>query len=173
MTNSTTLDQKDWQTTPDIEEAQKQLVQAFTTAPVLRYFDLEEPAIVETNDSDFALGGILSQKNEGRLHPIAFHSRKFTEAQINYDTADKELLAIVDCFKRWRQYLEGAKHQVEVISDHQNLELFQMTKVLNRRQVVLTTVRTAAVRRGSLAHPTKFFQTSSAIKYMDLYATQM
>ena len=47
---------------------------------------------------------------------------------------DKELLAIVDCFKRWRQYLEGAKHQVQVISDHQNLELFQTTKVLNRRQ---------------------------------------
>ena len=53
---------------------------------------------------------------------------------INYDTADKELLAIVDCFKRWRRYLEGANHQVQVISDHQNLELFQTTKVLNRRQ---------------------------------------
>ena len=48
--------------------------------------------------------------------------------------ADKELLAIVDCFKRWRRYLEEAKHQVQVISDHQNLELFLTTKVLNRRQ---------------------------------------
>ena len=75
------------------------LVHAFTTAPVIRHFDPEEPAIVETDASDFALGGILSQKHEGRLHPIAFHSRKFTEAEINYDTADKELLAIVDCFK--------------------------------------------------------------------------
>ena len=54
------------------------------------------------------------------------------EAEIYYDTADKELLANVDCFKRWRRYLEGAKHQVQVISDHQNLELFQTTKVLNR-----------------------------------------
>ena len=43
-------------------------------------------------------------------------------------------MAIVDCFKRWRRYLEGAKHQVQVFSDHQNLELFQTTKVLNRRQ---------------------------------------
>ena len=106
------------------------VTQAFTTAPVLRHFDPEEPAIVETDASDFALGGILSQKHEGRLHPIASHSQKFTEAEINYDTADKELLAIVDCFKRWRRYLEGAKHQVQVISDHQNLELFQTTKVL-------------------------------------------
>ena len=134
MTNSTSLEKHEWQSTPEIEQAQKRLVQAFTTAPVLRHFDPEEPAIVETNASDFALGGILSQRYEGRRHPIAFHSRKFTEAEINYDTVDKELLAIVDCFKRWRRYLEGAKHQVQVISDHQNLELFQTTKVLNRRQ---------------------------------------
>ena len=87
---------------------------------------------METDASDFALGGILSQKYEGRLHPITFHSRKFTEAEINYNTADKELLAIVDSFKRWRRYLEGAKYQVQVISDHQNLDLFQTTKVLNR-----------------------------------------
>ena len=135
MTNSTSLDKHNWQSTPEIEQAQKQLIQAFTTAPVLRHLDPEEPAIVGTDASDFALGGILSQKHERRLHPIAFYSRKFTEAEINYNTADKELLAIVDCFKRWRQYLEGAKHQVQVISDHQNLELFQITKVLNRRQV--------------------------------------
>ena len=30
--------------------------------------------------------------------------------------------------------MEGANHQVQVISDNQNLELFQTTKVLNRRQ---------------------------------------
>ena len=45
-----------------------------------------------------------------------------------------ELLAIVDWFKQWRRYLEGAKHHVQVITDHQNLDLLQMTKVLNRRQ---------------------------------------
>ena len=102
MTNSTSLAKQDRQSTPEIQQAQTQLVQAFTTAPVLRHFDPEEPAIVETNACDFALGGILSQKHNGRLHPIAFHSRKFTEAEINYNTVDKELLAIVDCFKRWR-----------------------------------------------------------------------
>ena len=133
MTNCTSLEKYEWQSTSEIEQAQKQLVQAFTTAPVLRHFDPEEPVILETDASDFALGGILSQKYKRRLHPIAFHSRKFTEAEINYDTADKALLIIVDCFKRWRRYHEGAKHQVQVISDHQNLELFQITKVLNWR----------------------------------------
>ena len=35
MTNSMSFDTKDWQSTPEIKEAQKQLFQAFTTAPVL------------------------------------------------------------------------------------------------------------------------------------------
>ena len=74
------------------------------------------------------------QTQTKRLHPVAFHSRKFTPAEINYDTCDKELLAIVDCFKRWRRYVEGAQYQVIVITDHNNLKLFASTKVLNRRQ---------------------------------------
>ena len=93
-----------------------------------------QQAIVKTDASDFALGAILSQGLGKEQHPVAFHSRKFTPAEINYDTHDKELLAIVDCFKKWRRFLEGANHQVMVITDHNNLELFQTTKVLNRRQ---------------------------------------
>ena len=66
MTNSTSLQANEWQISPKNEKAQKQLVTAFTTAPVLRlgHFDPEEPAIVETDASDFAQGGILSQHYE-------------------------------------------------------------------------------------------------------------
>ena len=134
MTNSTALEKHEWQSSSEIKKAQKQLVQAFTTAPVIQQFDPKKPVTVETDASDFAQGDIQSQKYEVRLHTIAFHSRKFTEAEINYDTADKELLAIIDCFKRWRRYLEGAENQVQVMTDHQNLELFLTTKVLYRRQ---------------------------------------
>ena len=52
MTNSTSLEKHKWQSTSEIEQAQTQLVQAFTTARVLRHFDPEEPAIVETDASD-------------------------------------------------------------------------------------------------------------------------
>ena len=41
MTNSTSLEKHEWQSTPEIEQAQKQLVRAFTTTPVLRHFDPE------------------------------------------------------------------------------------------------------------------------------------
>ncbi len=134
LTNSTALKPADWRQTPEILAAQRALIEAFTSAPVLKHFDPEIQAVVETDASDFALGAILSQNYGKLLHPVAYHSRKFTSSEINYDVCDKELLAIVDCFKRWRRYLEGARHQVHVITDHNNLELFTTTKILNRRQ---------------------------------------
>ena len=91
--------------------------------------------MIETNTLDFALGAVLSQRDdENRLHPVTFHSRKFQPVEINYEIHDKELLAVVDAFKHWRHYCEGATNQVQVYSDHQNLEYFTTTKVLNRQQ---------------------------------------
>jgi hypothetical protein len=59
--------------------------------------------ILETDALDFALAAVLSQRDEeGHLHPLAFHSRKFQPAEINYEIHDKELLAIVDACKHWR-----------------------------------------------------------------------
>lgn len=72
---------------------------AFTTAPILRYFDPSKPTIVEMDASNNVTAGILSQDPDGRRHPIAFYSQKMTPAQCNYDIYDKELLAIVDAFK--------------------------------------------------------------------------
>ena len=68
------------------------------------------------------------------IHNVAFHSRKFDAAEINYEIHDKELLAIVDSFMQWRHFLEGSSNQVTVFSDHKNLAYFQNARVLNRRQ---------------------------------------
>ena len=66
---------------------------------------------MEIDASDFALGTVLSQLGDGeKLHPVAFHSRKFSAAEINYEIHDKELLVIVDSFQEWRHLLEGATH---------------------------------------------------------------
>jgi len=101
----------------------------------LAYFDPTKPIIIATDTSDFAIGAVLSQRDhDNRLHPVAFHSRKFQPAEVNYDIHDKELLAIVDAFKHWRRYCEGAEHPIQVFADHHNLEYFTTTKVLNRRQ---------------------------------------
>jgi hypothetical protein len=71
-----------------------------------------KPFILEANALNFALGSVLSQvKEDGRAHPIAFHSRKFEATEINYEVHDKELLSIVDSFEQWRHFLEGSSHQ--------------------------------------------------------------
>jgi len=135
LTELTKGDKKKWEWNEKAGEAFQELKQRFTTAPILNHFDMQKPVILETDALDFAIGAVLSQRDEeGRLHPVAFHSRKFQPAEINYEIHDKEVLAIVNAFKHWRHYCEGATHQVQVFSDHQNLEYFPTTKVLNRRQ---------------------------------------
>ena len=102
---------------------------------MLAHLDPRKPIIIETDASDFAIGAVLSLRDkENWLHPVVFHSRKFQPVEINYEIQDKELLAVVDAFKHWRRYCEGATHQVQVFSDHQNLEYFTTNKVLNQRQ---------------------------------------
>ena len=91
--------------------------------------------MLETDASDFAKGSILSQAEpDGKWHPLAFYSKKFSPAEINYDIHDKEMSAIVDSFKQWEHWLIGSLHPVLVYTDHKNLEYFTTTKVLNRRQ---------------------------------------
>ena len=54
--------------------------------------------------------------------------------ELNYDTHDKELLAIHESFRTWRHYLEGSGTPIDVVTDHKNLEYFATTKLLTRRQ---------------------------------------
>ena len=70
----------------------------------------------------------------GRLRPCAYFSRKCLSAAQNYDTYDRELLAIVESLRHWRHYLEGARHKILVKCDHKNLTYFLTTKTLSRRQ---------------------------------------
>ena len=103
---------------------------------ILQRHDADKKQTMKTDTSQWAIAACLSQSSDGkRGKPVAFHSRKLTPAEQNYDIHDKELLAIVDAFKHWRHYLQGARHEVSVITDHKNLTSFTTTKVLNKRQV--------------------------------------
>ena len=118
----------------DEEHAFRCLKDAFQKAPVLRHYDPALPMRVETDASAYALGGILTPLYEGAWHPIAYWSRKMIPAECNYETHDQELLAVVEAFKQWRPYLEGAQHAISVIVDHANLKGFMKVKQLNGRQ---------------------------------------
>jgi hypothetical protein len=90
---------KAWRWSDQCEEAFETLKKAFTSAPILKHYDPSLLTIMETDASDFAIGGILSKQREGCLHPVAFYSRKMDKAEFNYESHDKELLAIVSCVK--------------------------------------------------------------------------
>ena len=95
-----------------------------------------KPLIIETDASDYALGAILSIISDSSdIHPIAFHSCTFTSPEQNYDTHDKELLAIFDAFQLWPHYLEGSGTPIDVVINHKNLEYFSTTRILTHWQV--------------------------------------
>jgi len=124
-----------WSFTDDARKSFEALKSAFTSAPILTHWLPDKQMIIETDASDYALGAILSlQSDSGEIHPVAFHSRTFTPPELNYDTHDKELLAIFEAFRVWRHYLEGSGIPIDVVTDHKNLEYFSTTKVLTRRQ---------------------------------------
>ncbi|KAK3507516.1 hypothetical protein QTP70_028076 [Hemibagrus guttatus] len=113
-----------------------QLKDRFTTAPILRHPDPELPFVVEVDASCSGIGAVLSQRHgePRKLHPCAFHSRKLTAAERNYDVGSRELLAIKAALEEWRHWLEGARHPFQVLTDHRNLEYLQGAKRLNPRQ---------------------------------------
>ncbi|KAH9277375.1 hypothetical protein BASA83_000243 [Batrachochytrium salamandrivorans] len=120
---------------PDQEKAILDLKNAFSVGDFLAHPDDSRPFILETDASDFAISGILSQYDDkDSLRPVAFYSRQMNDAERNYEIYDKELLAVVDSFKHWRHFLQGGLHPIMVLCDHKNLEYFMTTKKLTRRQ---------------------------------------
>ena len=65
---------------------------------------------------------------------MVYISKSLNEAERNYEIHDKEMLAIIWCLEAWRHFLEGAKDQFEIWTDHKNLEYFIKAPKLNRRQ---------------------------------------
>ena len=106
-----------------------------TKALILAHYKQDLKAIVEIDSFDYVSSGILSQLREnGLLHPVAFFSKNLNPAKCNYEINDKELLAIIQCFKQWRPELEGTEVLIKVITDHKSLEYFMTTKKLSRWQ---------------------------------------
>jgi hypothetical protein len=134
----TSLTKKDtiFNWSPECEAAFQDLKQWLVSTPVLAHYHADREMFVETDTSDYAAAAILSQINpsDNFLHPLAYFSRSMTPAELNYEIYDKELLAILACFREWRHYLEGIPHKIQVITDHRNLEYFSTTKLLTRCQ---------------------------------------
>ena len=95
------------------------LREALTTEPLLQYPDFKRPFVLTTDASNDAIGAVLSQGPIGKDLPIAYASRTLNNAERNYPTVEKELLAIVWGCKHFRQYLYG--RQFTIVTNHRPL----------------------------------------------------
>lgn len=100
----------------DCMESFCKLKEALTTAPIVQPPDWKLPFELMCDASDFALGAVLGQRKEKALHVIHYASRTLDDAQVNYTTTEKELLAVVFAFDKFRPYLVGNK--CIVYTDH-------------------------------------------------------
>ncbi|XP_023745769.1 uncharacterized protein LOC111893924 [Lactuca sativa] len=108
------------------KEAFDKLKELLTFAPIMQapYWDL--PFEIMCDASNHAIGAVLGQKNGRASYVIFYASRTLENAQSNYSTIEKELMAIVFALEKFRQYLLGTK--VIVYSDHATLKYLMSKK---------------------------------------------
>ncbi|CAN6547386.1 unnamed protein product [Malus baccata var. baccata] len=102
-----------------------QLKELLTTAPIIVPPDWSLPFELMCDASDYALGAVLGQRKDKRPHVIYYASRTLNDAQLNYSTTEKELLAVIFALDKFRSYLIGTK--VIVFTDHVALK-YLLTK---------------------------------------------
>nr|GEW92675.1 reverse transcriptase domain-containing protein [Tanacetum cinerariifolium] len=86
-------------------EAFQTLKRKLTEAPILIAPDWDMPFEPMCDASDFAIGAVLGQHQDKIFRPIHYASKTMTEAESNYTTTEKEMLAVVYAFEKFRSYL--------------------------------------------------------------------
>src|SRR5882672_7307415 len=72
---------------PDHMKAFEDLKHPFTMAPILSHFNPDNPIVVETDASDYAIAAISSQisPDDNDIHPIVFYSCSMQPTELNYE----------------------------------------------------------------------------------------
>ncbi|GKA86319.1 reverse transcriptase domain-containing protein [Tanacetum coccineum] len=105
---------------PTTVKAFETLKMKLTQAPILVAPDWDLPFEIMCDASDFAVGAVLGQRKTKHFQPIHYASKTMTEAQAHYTTTEKELLAVVYAFEKFRPYLVLSKSIV--YTDHSALK---------------------------------------------------
>lgn len=100
-------------------------------ASLLYHPDRSKEFYIQADASAIAIGGRLFQIINNNEHTIAFISRKLTQPEINYNTTERELLAIIYCLDKWKTLLLEAK--IIILSDHKSLSFLLNCQLLNPR----------------------------------------
>ncbi|GJZ94147.1 putative nucleotidyltransferase, ribonuclease H [Tanacetum coccineum] len=104
----------------DCKKAFNILKEKLTTTPIIISPDWNAPFELMCDASDFVVGAILGQRIDGKFKPINYASKTLNNAQEHYTTTEKELLAVVFSFDKFRSYLILSK--TIVYTDHSALK---------------------------------------------------
>lgn len=106
--------------TPAMENNIRQCMDRLQCEPVLAFPDFAKLFTVTTDASEYALGAVLSQEGHNGDKPVAYASRRLTEAETRYSALERELLAIVWAVDHFRPYIFGRRFKVQ--TDHKPLQ---------------------------------------------------
>nr|GEW77897.1 reverse transcriptase [Tanacetum cinerariifolium] len=96
------------------------LKEKLTEAPILIAPNRDQPFELMCDASDFSVGAVLGQRIEKHFRPIHYASKTMTQAESNYTTTEKEMLAVVYAFEKFRSYL--IMNKSIVYTDHSALK---------------------------------------------------
>ena len=108
----------DW--TLEAQDAFESLKLKLTSTPILAFPCLKEPFILYTDASQFAMGAVLAQKQDGKERAIFYASKSLSKSQTKYSATRRELLALVTFTRHFRHYLLGQKFTK--VTDHSALQ---------------------------------------------------
>ena len=104
-----------------------------TTAPIVRPPNWQLPFEVMCDASDLAVGAVLGQRVEGKSYVVYYARKTLNEAQRNYTTTKKELLAVVYALDKFRAYLIGS--DIIIFTDHSALKYLVTKKNVKARLI--------------------------------------
>nr|GEV78848.1 hypothetical protein [Tanacetum cinerariifolium] len=118
------------------------LKRKLTEAPILIAPDWDMPFELMCDASDFAIRAVLGQRQDKHFRPIHYATRTMTETESNYTTTEKEMLAVVYAFEKFRSYLilnKSIEFTFKVIDTKgaKNLAIDHLSRLENPHQNVL------------------------------------
>ena len=117
----------------ECQEKFEELKAYLTTAPIVRALDWNLPFEVMCDASDLTVEAVLEQRVEGKPYVVYYASKTLNEAQRNYTTTEKELLAVVYALDKFRSYLIGS--YIVIFTDHSALK-YLLTKQNSKARLI-------------------------------------
>ena len=110
----------------------ERLRRALTEYPCLGTIRRTGRLILDTDASDFAIGAVLSQEQDGVERVLGYFSRALNDTQTRYCTTKKELFAVKSALENWDHYLQNPSEKFLLRTDHAALKWLTSMAVKDR-----------------------------------------